>query len=157
MILKLIKCHVPVNLKKSFQEAQTYWSDLSEMDGFSGQFGGWDTSELETAYIFSFWEDLSSYQKFMRNKHDRLVQINGQERTYERISITLYHREEPMVIPPIDQLVKCTISPKSDLKSSYVFSSIDHKSHTMRLTFNTNPSSEEVSIQLEKSWNVERL
>ncbi|KGP90540.1 hypothetical protein N780_03840 [Pontibacillus chungwhensis BH030062] len=157
MILKRIKCHVPVNLKESFQEAQTYWSDLSEMDGFSGQFGGWDSSDLETAYIFSFWEDLSSYQKFMRNMHDRFVQNNGQERTYDGIWVTLYHRESPLVIPPFAQLETCSISHKSDLESRYVFSSINNKSHTISLAFDTTPISGEVSIQLEKSWNVERL
>ncbi|SFJ17274.1 DUF4937 domain-containing protein [Thermoflavimicrobium dichotomicum] len=89
MLIKWIVCQVPEEQKAAFTEAQTIWSALADVDGFYGQWGGWNVLQSTEACILGLWRDLSSYESFMSNVHDTLFLGSNQAKTYQSISITL--------------------------------------------------------------------
>ncbi|MEC3459188.1 DUF4937 domain-containing protein, partial [Bacillus thuringiensis] len=42
MLLKTIYCKVEEEKKELFSSAQEKWHDIQHLDGFHGQFGGWN-------------------------------------------------------------------------------------------------------------------
>lgn len=89
MFFKWIVCRVPENRKKAFFRAQCAWKAIRDVDGFHGQWGGWNVRRPTEAGIFSLWRDSSSYDAFMTHVHDSIFHGTKQEQTYETISVTL--------------------------------------------------------------------
>lgn len=54
MLLKTIFCKVEEEKRELFSDAQEKWRDLQYLDGFYGQFGGWNEAE---ACVYTLWED----------------------------------------------------------------------------------------------------
>ncbi len=54
MLIKWIKCQVPVPHKLSFSKAQETWTAVKGTEGFLGQIGGWDIHGPTEAGILSF-------------------------------------------------------------------------------------------------------
>ncbi|HEU4964548.1 MAG TPA: YdbC family protein [Bacilli bacterium] len=89
MYLKGIVCTVQETNREPFSKAQEAWSALRGVDGFCGQFGGWDVQDPTRACIVGLWRDEAAYRHFMEEVHDRIFFGNDQGRTYETISVTL--------------------------------------------------------------------
>lgn len=69
MLLKTIFCKVEEEKRELFSDAQEKWRDLQYLDGFHGQFGGWNEEE---ACVYTLWEDRNAYQSFMNDAHDTI-------------------------------------------------------------------------------------
>ncbi|EJS68109.1 YdbC family protein [Bacillus cereus] len=87
MLLKTIYCKVEEEKKALFSRAQEKWRDLQHLDGFHGQFGGWNEDE---ACVFTLWEDSSKYQSFMNGAHDTIYLNSNQEDTFLSCEIELF-------------------------------------------------------------------
>jgi len=87
MLLKTIFCQVEKEKKGLFSEAQEKWRGLQNLEGFYGQFGGWDEDE---ACIFTVWENMNTYQKFMNEMHDPIFHNSNQKDTYVSCEIELF-------------------------------------------------------------------
>lgn len=70
-----------------FSSAQEKWHDIQHLDGFHGQFGGWNEDE---ACVFTLWEDRSVYQSFMNASHDTIYLNSNQEDTFLSCEIELF-------------------------------------------------------------------
>lgn len=87
MIIKWIVCEVSPNHKEAFSKAQMQWKDLSKVDGFIAQLGGWNIDKPNQACILALWQDKESLEKFMEQLHDDIVEQNQQSNTYESIDV----------------------------------------------------------------------
>ncbi|EEM28980.1 Antibiotic biosynthesis monooxygenase [Bacillus thuringiensis Bt407] len=87
MLLKTIYCKVEEEKKELFSNAQEKWRDIQHLDGFHGQFGGWNEDE---ACVFTLWEDRSVYQSFMNGAHDTIYLNSNQEDTFLSCEIELF-------------------------------------------------------------------
>ncbi|PEN80765.1 DUF4937 domain-containing protein [Bacillus cereus] len=87
MLLKTIYCKVEEEKKELFSSAQEKWRDIQHLDGFHGQFGGWNEDE---ACVFTLWEDRSVYQSFMNGAHDTIYLNSNQEDTFLSCEIELF-------------------------------------------------------------------
>ncbi|HEF1904023.1 TPA: YdbC family protein [Bacillus cereus] len=87
MLLKTIYCKVEEEKKEFFSSAQEKWRDIQHLDGFHGQFGGWNEDE---ACVFTLWEDRSVYQSFMNGAHDTIYLNSNQEDTFLSCEIELF-------------------------------------------------------------------
>ncbi|MDM5188696.1 YdbC family protein [Bacillus sp. DX4.1] len=87
MILKSIFCHVEKEQKELFSTAQEKWRELTKLEGFHGQFGGWNE---ETACVFAAWENMNTYQQFMNETHDTIFYNSNQKDTYTLCETELY-------------------------------------------------------------------
>ncbi len=92
MIIKWIVCNVPESKKEEFSYAQSQWKSLSNIKGFLGQIGGWDSQMSSKAGILSFWKDFKSYRAFMENDHDKIFEKNRQANTYRNISVEIFSK-----------------------------------------------------------------
>jgi heme-degrading monooxygenase HmoA len=97
MLIKWIACHVQETQNSTFAEAQTAWGALATVDGFCGQWGGWNTHNPLEARIIAFWRNRSAYDHFMSRIHDFLFDASGQRQAFQSISVTL--SESIMEIP----------------------------------------------------------
>ncbi|MCU5689022.1 YdbC family protein [Bacillus anthracis] len=87
MLLKTIYCKVEEEKKELFSMAQEKWRDIQHLDGFYGQFGGWNENE---ACVFTLWEDRSAYESFMNGAHDTIYLNSNQEGTFLSCEIELF-------------------------------------------------------------------
>ncbi|MFP7287004.1 YdbC family protein [Shouchella clausii] len=90
MFIKRITCKVKKEKKDVFSDGQAKWGYLNTLEGFVGQIGGWSDKQENTAYIFSLWQDKKSYFHFMKNEHDKIAFLTGQEGSISSISIDLF-------------------------------------------------------------------
>ena len=94
MLLKWIVCQVAPESLGAFSQAQAQWRRLETVDGFRGQFGGWDTRNTSgsrhVACILGLWRDSDSYRDFMSNVHDPVVDASGQAATYTSATTALF-------------------------------------------------------------------
>ncbi len=93
MLVKLIRCEVPVDRCERSALGQEAWGALSTVDGFAGQIGGWDVSDSTRAVIVGFWRDDEAYGRFMDNIHDAIFAAHGQQGSYASSDVTLWQRE----------------------------------------------------------------
>jgi len=91
MLLKWIVCRVLDSNHEEFSEAQQMWGSIRHLPGFLSQFGGWDTRNADSACIMGMWEDDFSYQNFMTNYHNEIIDENKQEQSYESLTTSFYH------------------------------------------------------------------
>jgi heme-degrading monooxygenase HmoA len=89
MLLKWIMCRVSEELRVPFSTSQSKWRQLSQVQGFLGQVGGWDLKAKDEACILAMWQDESHYKQFMKLHHDKIVRHNHQMNTYESIDVSL--------------------------------------------------------------------
>ncbi|MEB5653208.1 MULTISPECIES: YdbC family protein [Bacillus] len=87
MLLKTIYCKVEEEKKELFSMAQEKWRDIQHLDGFYGQFGGWNENE---ACVFTLWEDRNAYESFMNGAHDTIYLNSNQEGTFLSCEIELF-------------------------------------------------------------------
>ncbi|WP_439019650.1 DUF4937 domain-containing protein [Bacillus thuringiensis] len=87
MLLKTIYCKVEEEKKELFSKAQEQWRDIQYLDGFHGQFGGWNENE---ACVFTLWNDRGAYQSFMNGAHDTIYLNSNQEDTFFSCEIELF-------------------------------------------------------------------
>ena len=92
MIIKWITCRVEPELKQIFSEAQEKWVELSDVEGFLGQIGGWGCKDPHLAGILSFWENSEAYKHFMKEYHDSIYERSKQRFTFTDISVRIYER-----------------------------------------------------------------
>ena len=94
MLVKWIVCQVASDSRAAFSNAQAQWRQLKDVDGFRGQFGGWDacnaSESCEWACIVGLWQDSDSYQKFMRDDHDPVFEASGQATIYVHATTALF-------------------------------------------------------------------
>ncbi|GAF11120.1 hypothetical protein JCM19046_1610 [Bacillus sp. JCM 19046] len=112
MIIKQITCNVRGNKTELFSLGQRKWNALEQTDGFIGQFGGWSDNEENLAYLFSFWQNESVYQSFMKNDHDRLADLAMQSESIASINVKILKNLST---------IKCPIDFKEEnLKDCYI-------------------------------------
>ncbi|WP_052035791.1 YdbC family protein [Tumebacillus flagellatus] len=92
----------------AFSKAQTGWSPLRGVDGFCGQWGGWNECNSEEACILALWRDRAAYRFFMEHIHDTIFEKNDQARTYEGISVTLHEDAAVSRMPDAKLSVRLT-------------------------------------------------
>ncbi|MGR3762989.1 YdbC family protein [Rossellomorea sp. NS-SX7] len=100
MIIKRIICKVNESKKEAFFDSQKQWRSLSEVKGFLGQLGGWNTADPLTACIYAFWKTQREYDVFMEEVHDGIVDRSGQIDTYESIEVSFF--QEKLEIPGME-------------------------------------------------------
>lgn len=113
MLVKRIVCTVEPHQRRSFHKAQMEWSALRTIEGFIAQFGGWDTVDPSTAYLYSFWENRDRYEDFMENVHDKIFGQSNQEATYTSIKVGLF--EGTARPTEIDERLRQCVSIKADV------------------------------------------
>lgn len=94
MLIKMIKCEVDEQYKDRFHLAQTKWTELKLAKGFVAQCGGWSLLNKEEAVIIGVWESIDAYTLFMNQNHDKIVDANGQVKTYKNIEVSLWSTNE---------------------------------------------------------------
>lgn len=87
MLIKTIICQIENEQKSAFSTAQQRWEHLRYVEGFHGQVGGWNGDE---ACIFTAWEHMNAYQKFMNDVHDEVLESSQQHLTYTSCKTALY-------------------------------------------------------------------
>jgi heme-degrading monooxygenase HmoA len=92
MIVKWIVCKVDEERRGAFSRAQEMWRELTGVDGFLGQVGGWEIRDPHLACIAGFWRDRKSYDRFMSDRHDAIFKQSRQEETYRSIRVSLSSR-----------------------------------------------------------------
>ncbi|PFW54516.1 DUF4937 domain-containing protein [Bacillus cereus] len=102
MILKTIYCKVEEEKKELFSIAQEKWCDIQHLDGFHGQFGGWNENE---ACVFTLWEDRRAYQSFMNGAHDTIYLNSNQEDTFLSCEIELFQTLYDITNMPLEGVV----------------------------------------------------
>ncbi|PFD69179.1 YdbC family protein [Bacillus cereus] len=102
MLLKTIYCKVEEEKKELFSKAQEQWRDIQHLDGFRGQFGGWNEDE---ACVFTLWEDRSAYQSFMNGAHDTIYLNSNQEDTFVSCEIELFQTLYDITDTPLKDVV----------------------------------------------------
>ncbi len=90
MLIKLIQCRVSEDQRERFSRGQTQWCALSGCKGFCGQIGGWVVEDDGLAVIIGLWSDHDAYDTFMRDVHDRVLDVTGQRGTYDSIDVSLW-------------------------------------------------------------------
>lgn len=108
MIVKWITCAVPGEERAAFAKAQSEWSALASVAGFGGQVGGWNLRDPHQACILALWRDADAYRRFMAEEHDRIVERNGQGRTYSSIAVSLF--ESVIEIPGSERTIQEALS-----------------------------------------------
>ncbi|WP_064093541.1 YdbC family protein [Rossellomorea aquimaris] len=91
MLIKWIRCGVKKENKLLFSKGQEAWSTLKKTEGFIGQIGGWNKENPLEACIISMWKNSICYENFMRNVHDDIFKKSNQEKTYNKISVSLFN------------------------------------------------------------------
>ncbi|WP_410982518.1 DUF4937 domain-containing protein [Bacillus cereus] len=102
MLIKTIFCQVEKEKKDLFSEAQEKWRDLQNLEGFHGQFGGWNEDE---ACVFTVWENMHTYQKFMNEMHDPIFYNSNQKDTYLSCEIELFQTLFDMKATPFTNVL----------------------------------------------------
>lgn len=92
MYIKWIVCQVATNEKDNFSTAQEKWVNLLDSKGFIAQFGGWNISKPNEAFILSIWKSKKDLDHFMEYEHDLIYQKIQQKNTYNAISIKFFKR-----------------------------------------------------------------
>ncbi len=90
LILKVIQCKVPTSKREEFHELQRKWEDLSTIEGFYAQLGGYHANFPSEVTILAFWRDMTSYQTFMATRHDSIFFGNGQQHTCDAIHVSFF-------------------------------------------------------------------
>jgi len=93
MIVKLIRCQVADEFKEKFSIAQRVWSELTVVEGFVGQAGGWEAGKDNLAVIVAWWRDQPSYDQFMRVNHDPIYKKSGQAGSYESCEVDYWEAQ----------------------------------------------------------------
>ncbi|WP_270343788.1 YdbC family protein [Bacillus mobilis] len=101
MLLKTIYCKVEEEKKNLFSKAQEKWRDIQHLDGFQGQFGGWNKDE---ACVFTLWEDRGAYQSFMNGAHDTIYVNSNQEDTFLSCEIELFQTLYDITEKPLNDV-----------------------------------------------------
>lgn len=96
MLIKKVICRVADSQAEAFSKAQSVWRQLSQIEGFIKQTGGWQTDENGglTAVIIGVWENRRSYDMFMEQHHDSIFASAQQKDTYQSITVTLCEEDE---------------------------------------------------------------
>lgn len=94
MLIKIIKCVVNKDSKDIFHLAQTKWTELKLASGFITQLGGWNVLNKEEAVVIALWESLDAYNYFMTEIHDKIMNTNEQQKSYEKIEVSLWQSDE---------------------------------------------------------------
>ncbi|MED1557584.1 DUF4937 domain-containing protein [Bacillus paramycoides] len=102
MLLKTIFCKVEEEKREMFSEAQEKWRDLQHLDGFHGQFGGWNEDE---ACVYTLWEDRNAYQSFMNDAHDTIFLNSNQEGTYISCNIEMFQTLYDIAETPLKDVI----------------------------------------------------
>ncbi|MGN4422955.1 DUF4937 domain-containing protein [Bacillus cereus group sp. MYBK30-1] len=102
MLLKTIFCKVEEEKREMFSEAQEKWRDLQHLDGFHGQFGGWNEDE---ACVYTLWEDRNAYQSFMNDAHDTIFLNSNQEGTYISCNIEMFQTLYDITETPLKDVI----------------------------------------------------
>ncbi|HDR7795706.1 TPA: YdbC family protein [Bacillus luti] len=102
MLLKTIYCKVEEEKKELFSKAQEKWCDIQHLDGFHGQFGGWNDNE---ACVFTLWNDRGAYQSFMNGAHDTIYLNSNQEDTFLSCEIELFQTLYDITDTPLKAIV----------------------------------------------------
>ncbi|MGR3778295.1 DUF4937 domain-containing protein [Bacillus paramycoides] len=102
MLLKTIFCKVEEEKREMFSDAQEKWRDLQHLDGFHGQFGGWNEDE---ACVYTLWEDRNAYQSFMNDTHDAIFLNSNQEGTYISCNIEMFQTLYDITETPLKDVI----------------------------------------------------
>ncbi|PFN28632.1 DUF4937 domain-containing protein [Bacillus cereus] len=102
MLLKTIFCKVEEEKREMFSDAQEKWRDLQHLDGFYGQFGGWNEDD---ACVYTLWEDRSAYQSFMNGAHDTIFLNSNQEGTYVSCDIEMFQTLYDVIEIPLKDAI----------------------------------------------------
>jgi len=103
MLLKTIFCKVEEEKREMFSDAQEKWRDLQHLDGFHGQFGGWNEDE---ACVYTLWEDRGAYQSFMNGAHDIIYLNSNQKDTFLSCEIELFQTLYDIADTPLKDVIK---------------------------------------------------
>lgn len=154
MILKWIECIVPFQKRNAFSQAQAKWGQLKRIDGFIGQIGGWEKTDARKAFILAFWTDLASYQSFMNNEHERFVQENQQESTYDFISVSLYSNEGQVNVRPFLERGEMVCYSGEYMDKALKFNSLLAHDSSIYISAVEECNKCKDIIELEKEWRV---
>ncbi len=86
-MIKWIVCDVAPTRRVEFSRAQELWAVLRAEDGFVCQVGGWDEKSPDAAGVLAVWTDAEAYERFMRDHHDAIVRVSGQQDTYRSVRV----------------------------------------------------------------------
>ena len=84
-IIKLIICRVKTGQKENFSRGQLAWKELSNCDGFYGQYGGWTLNG--DAIVLGEWRSMNHVTDFMNFVHDNIDFKSEQHNTYYKCDV----------------------------------------------------------------------
>jgi len=85
MLCKWVTCTVDLETRPTFSAAQERWSVIASEPGLIGQVGGW-ASDNDGAHVLGVWTCAESYTRFMRHRHDCVVEHAGHAGTYRDLA-----------------------------------------------------------------------
>ena len=92
-LTKWTVCTVPDGTRDAFGEAQLHDAALADpaspTEGFVGQVGGWDRSSDKTACVLSLWRDSRDHDRYLRDRHDRIMHESKRTESYADATLTL--------------------------------------------------------------------
>ncbi|WP_370294710.1 YdbC family protein [Rossellomorea marisflavi] len=165
MLVKRIVCTVEPHQRRSFHKAQMEWSALRTIEGFLAQFGGWDTVDPSTAYLYSFWENRDRYEDFMENTHDKIFGQSNQGATYTSINVGLF--EGTARPTEIDErlrhgvfikadVINCAQEPLTNERSDGTLLFSDATGRILMLTDPDTAGETGESFMITEEWRVHR-
>lgn len=165
MLIKIIKCEVNEDSRDIFHLAQTKWTELNLARGFVTQLGGWNLLNKEEAVIIGVWESLDAYTLFMNKNHDKILDTNGQLKTYRKIEVSLWSTDENINSTNINYFKFSTLIDVGDYKinnnekgKAIFMTQIKNEKSRKVLIFNSelggNIGDFETVIKLDKEWAV---
>lgn len=117
MLIKWICCTVPKNDADYFAQCQKNWSQLTHVDGFVEQFGGWSSGETASAvpgeqdliaracvdaHIVCVWSGRKEYDAFMVNDHDRIVESSYFTTAPHSKCVVELFEQDTFIFPELD-------------------------------------------------------
>ena len=90
-VFKIVTCQVNKNQQQDFSTSQLSWRQLSQCEGFGGQFGGWSQPD-EQAIVVGVWQSQEHVAAFMESVHDKIFLKSGQRDTYTNCDVEYFEK-----------------------------------------------------------------
>ncbi len=91
-MLKYILCRTDSANRAAFSAGQEAWSEVSGIDGFCGQAGGWAQQDSTLAVILGLWHNQAAIDNFMATIHDDCFEKSGQRNLINQIDVSVWNR-----------------------------------------------------------------
>lgn len=90
MIVKCVRVFVKSGRMSEYLAAQEVWNrETAGAAGYLGCFCGRPDDQTETVTLLLFWRTRPDLVRWMETEHDRIAELAGADRHYERIEVEI--------------------------------------------------------------------